>query len=119
MPRSPFLVSIGKTLGLKRYSYKHVTLKNRSCSRTLGHAYICALIFQSSLWEEACRMLTLDITYPQAFPMYKDLGHRSTSDIDIFYLLWGNVFSLCKFKYILLPVNDLQRPVLEVKVEGH
>lgn len=48
--------------------------------------------------------------------MYKDLGYRSTSNIDIFYLLWCNVFSLCKFKYILLPIDDLQCSILEVKV---
>lgn len=76
------------------------------------------LIFQNSLREESCKILTPNITYPQAFPMYKDLGYSSTSDIDIFYLLWSNVFSLCKFKYILLPIYDLQRSILEVK-ESH
>lgn len=65
------------------------------------------------------RVLIPNITYLQAFPMYKDLGYRSTSDIDIFYLLWSNVFSLCKLKYILLPINDLQCSILEVKGRGH
>jgi len=61
----------------------------------------------------------ITITYPQAFPMYKDLGYSNTSDIDIFYLLWSNVFSLCKFKYVFLPINDLLRSILEVKGGGH
>lgn len=87
--------------------------------QVLVYFNVCALIFQNSLWEESYRMLILNITYPQAFPMYKDLGYSNTSDIDIFYLLWSNVFSLCKFKYIFLPINDLQRSILEVKGGGH
>lgn len=101
------------------YAYKRHALENRSCSSAVVYIKVCALIFQNSLWEESCRMLARNITYPQTFSMYKDLGYRSTSNIDIFNLLWSNVFSLCKFKYILLPVNDLQCSILEVKGGCH
>lgn len=41
-----------------------------------------------------------------------DLGNRITTDIDILYLLWCNIFSLSKFKYMLFPVNNFKSPIL-------
>lgn len=41
-----------------------------------------------------------------------DLGNRVAADVDILYLLWCNVFSLSKFKYMLFPINNFKSPVL-------
>lgn len=50
--------------------------------------------------------------YLQAVSMDIDLGNRITTDIDILYLLWCNIFSLSKFKYMLFPVNNFKSPIL-------
>ena len=44
--------------------------------------------------------------------MDKNLQYWSAPDVNIFYLLWSNVFSLCQLENILLPVNDFQRSIL-------
>lgn len=44
--------------------------------------------------------------------MDKNLQYWSASGVNIFYLLWSNVFSLCQFENILLPVNDFQSSIL-------
>lgn len=44
--------------------------------------------------------------------MYKNLQHWSTPDVDIFYLLWSNVFSLGQLEDVLLTVNNLQSSIL-------
>lgn len=44
--------------------------------------------------------------------MDKNLQYWSAPDVDIFYLLRSNVFSLCQLENILLPVNDFQRSIL-------
>lgn len=41
-----------------------------------------------------------------------DLGHGVTADVDVLYLLWCDVFSLSKFKYMLFPIDDFERPIL-------
>lgn len=50
--------------------------------------------------------------YLQAVSMDVDLGHGVTADVDVLYLLWCNVFSLSKFKYMLFPINDFESPIL-------
>lgn len=52
------------------------------------------------------------LLYLQAVSMDVDLGHGVTADVDVLYLLWCNVFSLSKFKYMLLPINDFECPIL-------
>lgn len=44
--------------------------------------------------------------------MYENLQHCSTPDVDIFYLLWSNVFSLGQLENVLFTVNDLQSSIL-------
>ena len=44
--------------------------------------------------------------------MDKDLGHGPTAVVDGLYLLGGDVFSLGELKQVLLPVDELQGPVL-------
>lgn len=44
--------------------------------------------------------------------MYKNLLHRTTPDVDIFYLLWSNVFSLGQLENVLFSINDLQSSIL-------
>lgn len=44
-----------------------------------------------------------------------ELRHGFTADVDVFYLLWGNIFTLSQFKDVLLPVDDLQCAVLMAK----
>jgi len=41
-----------------------------------------------------------------------DLGNRVAADVDILNLLWCNIFSLSKFKYMLFPINDFKSPIL-------
>lgn len=41
-----------------------------------------------------------------------DLSNRVTADINILYLLWCNIFSLSKFKYVLFPINNFKGPIL-------
>ena len=41
-----------------------------------------------------------------------DLCHRLTPDVDILNLLWCNVFSLSKFKYVLFQIDDFKRSLL-------
>lgn len=41
-----------------------------------------------------------------------ELGHRLTADVNVLYLLRGDVLSLGQLKDVLLPVNDLQCTVL-------
>lgn len=41
-----------------------------------------------------------------------DLGNRVAADVDILYLLWCNIFSLSKFKYMLFPINNFKSPIL-------
>jgi hypothetical protein len=44
--------------------------------------------------------------------MDKNLQYWSAPGINIFNLLWGNVFSLCQLENILLPVNNFQSSIL-------
>lgn len=44
--------------------------------------------------------------------MHENLQHWSTPDVDIFYLLWSNVFSLGQLENVLFTVNDLQSSIL-------
>ena len=44
--------------------------------------------------------------------MYKNLRHQTTPDVDSFYLLWSNVFSLGQLENVLFSVDDLQSSVL-------
>lgn len=50
--------------------------------------------------------------------MNKYLGHWITAVIDGFYLLRGDVFSLCQLENVLLSVNDLQSAVLPKHTQG-
>ena len=45
------------------------------------------------------------------------LGHRFTPDVDVLDLLGGDVLALRQLEDVLLPVNDLQRAVLERRGE--
>ena len=45
--------------------------------------------------------------------MYKNLRHQATPDVDIFYLLWSNVFSLGQLENVLFSVDDLQSSILQ------
>lgn len=45
--------------------------------------------------------------------MYKNLQHQATPDVDIFYLLWSNVFSLGQLENVLFSVDDLQSSILQ------
>lgn len=53
-----------------------------------------------------------------------ELGHRFTPDVDVLNLLGRDVLALRQLKDVLLPVNDLQRTILQTqgkerKEEGH
>ena len=42
-----------------------------------------------------------------------ELSHRFAPDVDVLDLLRGDVLALCQLEDVLLPVNDLQRSVLQ------
>ena len=44
--------------------------------------------------------------------MDKDLSHRSTAAVDVLDLLGGDVLPLGQLEQVLLPVDELQGPVL-------
>lgn len=41
-----------------------------------------------------------------------DLSHSTAPHVDILDLLWGDVLALCQLEDVLLPIDDLQRPIL-------
>lgn len=51
-------------------------------------------------------------TYLQAFPIDKHLSHWLASHVDILNLFRCYIFSLCQFKYVLFPVDNLQGAIL-------
>lgn len=56
--------------------------------------------------------------YLQTLSMHKHLGHWSTAPVDIFNLLWCDVFPLSKLEDVLLAVNNLQNATLITKMNG-
>lgn len=65
----------------------------------------------------AVTALCAEGTYLQALSVDEHLSHRFTSHVDIFNLLRRYVFSLCQFKYVLFPVDDLQGAILCIRGE--
>lgn len=45
--------------------------------------------------------------------MHIELCHRLTPNVDVLYLLRGDVLALRQLEDVLLPVNDFQRAVLQ------
>lgn len=71
------------------------------------------------MWARLCnRAHSPECAYLQAFSVDKHLSDRFTSQVDVLDLLRCYVFSLCQFKDVLLPVNDLQGAILFIRAEG-
>lgn len=51
----------------------------------------------------------------QTVAMDIDLSHSTAPHVDVLYLFRGDVLALCQLKDMLLPINDLQRPILPDK----
>lgn len=73
---------------------------------------------ETGLATPAVRAHSSEGTYLQALSVDKHLSHRLAPQVDVLDLFGCDVLSLCQLKYVLLPVDDLQGPVLPSREEG-
>ena len=74
--------------------------------------------WRPALATPAPRAPSSESTYLQALSVDKHLSNGFASLVDIFNLFRCDVFSLCQFKYMLFPVDNLQGTVLFIREGG-